>query len=51
MQLKKEEECEFKANGGKVYLFFKRFFDITLSLLGLICLSPALIIVAIAIKL
>ena len=51
MQLKKEEECEFKANGGKVYLFFKRFFDIILSLLGLICLSPALIIVAIAIKL
>ena len=51
MQLKKEEECGFKANGGKVYLFFKRFFDIILSLLGLICLSPALIIVAIAIKL
>ncbi len=51
MQLKKEEQYKFKANGGKGYLFFKRFFDIILSLLGLICLSPVLIIVAIAIKL
>ena len=34
----------------KVHLFFKRFFDFLLSLLGLIILSPFFIIIAIIIK-
>ena len=34
-----------------IYLFIKRFFDIVLSLIGLIILSPIFLIIAIAIKL
>lgn len=50
MQKKKEDEFEFKSNGGKVYLFLKRCLDIVASMIGLICLSPIIILVAIAIK-
>ena len=51
MQKKKEDEFEFKSNGGKVYLFLKRCLDIVSSMIGLIVLSPIIILVAIAIKL
>lgn len=37
-------------NPSPEYLFFKRFFDIVLSLLGLIILSPLYLIIAIAVK-
>lgn len=48
--MKKEDEYEFQSNGGKVYLCLKRFLDIVASMLGLVCLSPIIILVAIAIK-
>ena len=51
MQMKKEDEYEFESAGGKVYLFLKRGLDIVASTLGLIVLSPIIILVAIAIKL
>lgn len=51
MQMKKEDEYEFESSGGKVYLFLKRCLDIVASTLGLIVLSPIIILVAIAIKL
>ncbi len=51
MQMKKEDEYEFQSSGGKVYLFLKRCLDIVASIIGLICLSPIIILVAIAIKL
>lgn len=51
MQMKKEDEYEFESAGGKVYLFLKRGLDIVASMLGLIVLSPIIILVAIAIKL
>lgn len=37
-------------NPSPEYLFFKRFFDIVLSLLGLVILSPLYLIIAIAVK-
>ncbi|MGM9978916.1 MAG: sugar transferase [Clostridium sp.] len=48
--MKKEDDYEFESNGGKVYLFLKRLLDIVASILGLICLSPIIILAAIAIK-
>ena len=48
MNLRESERIE--ANGGMLYLFFKRCIDIVGSLVGIIILSPLLIIVAIAIK-
>lgn len=51
MQMKKEDEYEFESAEGKVYLFLKRGLDIVASMLGLIVLSPIIILVAIAIKL
>ena len=48
--MQKKKEDEFESNGGKVYLFLKRCLDIVASMLGLICLSPIIILVAIAIK-
>ncbi|MGM9952889.1 MAG: sugar transferase [Intestinibaculum porci] len=39
-----------RFNPSIFYLFFKRFFDIVLSLMALIILSPIMIIIAIAIK-
>lgn len=42
-------ESDIKINGGRVYCFLKRFFDIILSLMAIIVLSPLMIIVAIII--
>ena len=39
-----------KVKGGKIYAFFKRFFDIFCSLLALIILSPLMLIVGILVK-
>lgn len=38
------------SEGSRTYLFFKRFFDVLLSIIGLICLSPLFIIVSVLIK-
>lgn len=46
--LKSSDET-VKANGGYIYLFFKRFFDIILSLWSIIVLAPLMIIISILI--
>lgn len=43
-------EYEEQANKTKYYLVFKRVFDVILSILGLICLSPVFLIITIIIK-
>ncbi|TPE20413.1 sugar transferase [Clostridium perfringens] len=45
-----EDGCK-KVNNSRFYLFLKRFMDIFASILGLILLSPILIVVSILIKL
>ncbi len=42
--------CVQQYNPSPEYLFFKRFFDIVLSLLGLVILSPLYLIIAIVVK-
>lgn len=46
------DNCKYeKTKENKFYLFFKRFFDIFASIIGLVLLSPLLLIVSLLIKL
>jgi hypothetical protein len=45
-----EDDSIITIKGGKCYEFFKRFFDILLSGLAIIVLSPLLIIIALLVK-
>jgi lipopolysaccharide/colanic/teichoic acid biosynthesis glycosyltransferase len=45
-----EDDSIITIKGGKCYEFFKRFFDILLSSLAIIVLSPLLIIIALLVK-
>lgn len=47
----KTEQTTVRAEPGIIYRFLKRLFDMTVSVLGLIVLSPILLIIALMIKL